>query len=128
MLLSFSSNELENVVLVGDKVLIKPRSEQERTKSGLFLPPGVQEKERVNAGYVVKVGPGYPIPALNDIDEPWRNKQDEVKYLPLQPKVGDLAVYMQGSSWEIEFNGEQYLIVPHSAIFLLVQNNDFRVE
>ncbi|MDR1226302.1 MAG: co-chaperone GroES family protein [Prevotellaceae bacterium] len=126
MLLSFSAEELENVALVGDKVLIKPRTEQEKTKSGLLLPAGLQSNEPIYAGYVVKAGPGYPIPALNDADEPWRNKQDEVKYLPLQPRVGDLAVYLQNSTWEIEFNGEKYLIVPHTAILLLVQNNDFR--
>ncbi len=126
MLLSFSSKELERVVPVGDKVLIKPRTEHERTKSGLYLPAGTHEKEQVQAGYVVKVGPGFPIPAINDVDEPWRNKQEEVKYLPLQPAVGDLAVYMQNAAWEIEFNGEKFLIVPHSAILLLVRNDDFR--
>lgn len=113
---------LNKFILIGDRVLIKPRSDPERTKTGLYLPPGVQEKEIIHSGYVVKVGPGYPIPAINEIDEPWKNKSDEVRYVPLQPKEGDLAIYLQQSAWDIEFNGEKYLIVPHSSILMLIRD------
>ena len=113
---------LNKFILIGDRVLIKPRSDPERTKTGLYLPPGVQEKEIIHSGYVVKVGPGYPIPAINEIDEPWKNKTDEVRYVPLQPKEGDLAIYLQQSAWDIEFNGEKYLIVPHSSILMLIRD------
>ena len=57
------SNKLEHVIIVGDRVLVKPKSLKEQTKSGLYLPPGVQEKEKVQEGYIMKVGPGYPIAA-----------------------------------------------------------------
>jgi chaperonin GroES len=70
------------------------------------------------------VGPGYPIPAIHETDEPWKNKSDEVKYVPLQPREGDLAVYLQNSSFEIEFNKERYVIVSHSAILLLIREED----
>jgi len=122
MSIEFLSNDLNKFILVGDRVLIKPKSYSERTKGGLLLPPGVQEKEKVQTGYVVKVGPGYPIPAIAEDDEPWKNKSDEVRYVPLQPKSGDLAVYIQSSGWEIEFNEEKYIIVPHSAILLLLRD------
>lgn len=121
-MLSLTTEELNNVVLIGDKVLIKPRSEQERTKSGLYLPPGVEEKEPVLSGYVVKVGPGYPIPAIADDDEAWKAKNNEVKYVPLQPQKGDLAVFLQNSTWRIEFNNEKYLIVPNNAILMIIKN------
>ncbi len=117
------SKDLNKFILIGDRVLIKPKSYTDRTKGGLLLPPGVQEKEKVQTGYVVKVGPGYPIPAIMEDDEPWKNKSDEVKYVPLQPKSGDLAVYLQSSGWEIEFNEEKYIIVPHAAILLLVRDD-----
>lgn len=110
--------------MVGDRVLLKPKSPQDRTKTGLYLPPGVQEKERIHFGYVVKVGPGYPIPAINDTDEPWKDKSEEVKYVPLQPKIGDLAIYLQGSSFEIEFNDEKYVIVPHNSILMLIRDEE----
>jgi len=123
MTVDIMSKDLNKFIVVGDRVLIKPKSYMERTKGGLLLPPGVQEKEKVQTGYVVKVGPGYPIPAIAEDDEPWKNKSDEVRYVPLQPKEGDLAVYLQSSGWEIEFNEEKYIIVPHAAILLLVRDD-----
>ncbi len=122
MPLEIDNKDLSKFIVVGDRVLIKPKSPMERTKSGLLLPPGVQEKENIQIGYVMKVGPGYPIPAIAEIDEPWKNKSDQVKYVPLQPKEGDLAVYLQGNSWEIEFNNEKYNIVPQSSILLLIRD------
>ena len=57
------NNSLEKINVVGDRVLVKPRKESEKTDSGLYLPPGVREKEKVQYGYIVKSGPGYPIPS-----------------------------------------------------------------
>ena len=122
MPLEIGNQDINKFIVIGDRVLIKPKSAADRTKSGLLLPPGVQEKESIQSGYVVKVGPGYPIPAVADSDEPWKNKSDEVKYVPLQPKEGDLAVYLQNNSWEIEFNSEKYIILSQSAILLLIRD------
>jgi len=108
--------------MVGDRVLIKPKTPHDQTKAGLYLPPGIQEREAIQSGYVLKVGPGYPIPAINEADEPWKYKSDEVKYVPLQPKEGDVAVFLQKSGWEIEFNNERYVIVPHNAILMLIRD------
>ena len=104
--------------------MIKPKNQLDRTKSGLLLPPGVQEKEKIHSGYVLRVGPGYPIPAIQDTDEPWKDRGDEVKYVPLQPKEGDEAIYLQNSGFEIEFNKEKYVIIPHSAILMLIRDED----
>ena len=122
MTLNIEQKGLDKLIAVGDRVLVKPKSAQSKTSSGLYLPPGVQEKESIHSGYVVKVGPGYPIPAITDIDEPWKDKSEEVKYVPLQPQEGDLAIYLQNSGYEIFFNSEKYIIVPHSAILLLIRD------
>ncbi|OQY03770.1 MAG: chaperonin [Bacteroidetes bacterium 4572_117] len=122
MSLIISEKDLKKIIIVGDRVLIKPKTFTDKTKSGLFLPPGVQEKEKLYSGYVIKVGPGYPIPTIQEYDEPWKEKTDNVKYVPLQPQVGDLAVYLQQSSYEIIFKNEKYLIVPHSAILMLIRD------
>jgi len=122
MALNIDDQDLNKFIVVGDRVLIKPRTPQQKTKSGLYLPPGVQEKEKIQSGYVLKVGPGYPIPAISDEDEPWKDKSEELKYVPLQPKEGDVAVYIQNSAYEIEFKSEKYVIVPHSAILLLIRD------
>jgi co-chaperonin GroES (HSP10) len=117
-----SLQDINKFIVIGDRVLIKLKTSQERTRSGLFLPPGVQEKENIQNGYIVKVGPGYPIPVVSEIEEPWKDKSDEVRYVPLQAKEGDLAVFLQKSSYEIEFNKQKYYIVPHSAILLLIRD------
>lgn len=124
MALSIGDQQLEKFIMVGDRVLIKPKTPIDKTKSGLYLPPGVQEKEKIQSGYVLKVGPGYPIPAISDGDEPWKDQSKEVKYVPLQPSEGDLAVYLQNSAWEIEFNKEKYIIVPHNAILMLIRDEE----
>jgi len=124
MALQIDEKDLSKFIVVGDRVLIRPKNQQDRTKSGLYLPPGVQENEKIHSGYVLKVGPGYPIPAIQDNDEPWKDHGDEVKYVALQPKEGDLAVYLQKSGYEIEFNKEKYVIIPHSAILLLIRDDE----
>jgi len=122
MPLQIDHTDFKKFIVVGDRVLIKPKSHMEKTKGGLLLPPGVQENERLQSGYVIKVGPGYPIPAIAEIDEPWKNKSDEVKYVPIQPHEGDLAVYLQNSAYEIEFNSKKYVIVSQSSILLLIRD------
>ncbi len=122
MPLQLDNTDLSKFIVVGDRVLIKPKSPMEKTKGGLLLPPSVQENERLQSGWVVKVGPGYPIPAGVEIDEPWKDKKDEVKYVPLQPHEGDLAVYLQTGAYEIQFKGEKYVIVSQSSILLLIRD------
>jgi co-chaperonin GroES (HSP10) len=114
-------DRLDNLIVVGDKVLIKPFSTKSKTKTGLFLPPGYSEKEEIQRGYVVKVGPGIPIPYLpDDENEPWKPKSnDRVKYIPLQPMIGDIAIFLQKGSIEIIYNDQKYFIVPQYSILLL---------
>ena len=113
---------INRFIVVGDRVLIKPDEEANKTTSGLFLPPGVSEKERIQSGHIVKTGPGYPLPAQVD-DEPWKESKEPVKYIPLQAKEGDTAIFLRKEAFEIEFEKEKYLIVPQSAILLLIRND-----
>jgi chaperonin GroES len=112
----------DKLVVVGDRVLIKPQALANKTKTGLFLPPGFSEKEEIQTGYVVKVGPGYPIPYPGDDDEePWKasNRTEKVKYIPLQPLVGDLAIYLAKGAIEIVYDNEKYVVVSQHNILLL---------
>ncbi len=122
MQLSLEQKDMNKFLMIGDKVLIKPKKPESQTKTGLYLPPSVQEKEKIQAGYILKVGPGYPLPAQNEEREVWEKKEEEVRYLPLQAQEGDLAIYLQNAAYEISFNDEKYLIVPHSAILMLVRD------
>ena len=64
----------ENIIVVGDRVLIKPEDNLQKTNSGLYLPPGVKEKEKVQGGYIVKVGPGYPVANVGEDNEPGKEE------------------------------------------------------
>lgn len=122
MSLLIEEKNFEKFIMVGDRVLVKPKNPQSKTKTGLYLPPTVQENEKLQSGYIVKVGPGYPIPAMTDDEEPWKGQKEEVRYVPLQAQVGDLAVYLNKSGYEIEFNKEKYVILPHSAILMMIRD------
>ncbi len=124
MQLTIDQKDINKFLMIGDKVLIKPKNPQSQTKTGLYLPPSVQQGEKIQAGYVIKTGPGYPLPAQSEEREVWEKKKDEnVQYLPLQAHEGDLAIYLQNSAYEINFNDEKFLIVPHSAILMLVRDD-----
>src|SRR3954463_523266 len=111
-------NKLKKLIIIGDRVLIKPQQADERTSTGLFLPPGVQEKEKVQQGYIIKTGPGYAIP-LPVEDEPWKKEEEKVKYIPLQAKEGDLAIFLLQGATEVMYQNEKYFIVPQNAILML---------
>jgi chaperonin GroES len=113
-----SDNKFKKLVVIGDRVLIRLSKPNERTETGLYLPPGVQEKEKVQQGYIIKTGPGYAIPMLVD-DEPWKNEDDQVKYVPLQAREGDIAIFLLSGATEVIYEGNKYFIVPQSAILLL---------
>jgi chaperonin GroES len=117
-------NKLKKLIVVGDRVLIHPTKQSEKTASGLYLPPGVQEKERIQSGYVIKVGPGYPLPLPADEDDAWKGKEDQVKYLPLQAQEGDLAIFLQKGAIEVMYEDEKYFIVPQASILLLEREEE----
>ena len=126
-MISFESSshrkDLDKLIVIGDRVLIQQGTAAMKTKSGLYLPAGYQEKEEIQSGYILKCGPGYALPNM-DTDESWNPKEREPKYLPLQVQPGDLALFIQKSAVEIKYNGEKYFIVPQSAI-LLVERDEF---
>ena len=118
------TNSLDKINVVGDRVLVKPRKESGRTNSGLYLPPGVREKEKIQYGYVVKSGPGYPITLPIDNDEPWKKDEEKIKYVPLQVKEGDLAVFLQTGAYEVLYQGEKYFIVSQSSILMIERDEE----
>lgn len=117
-------NKLKKLIVVGDRVLIQPTKQSDKTESGLYLPPGVQEKEKIQSGYVIKVGPGYPLPLPADEDEMWKGKEEQIKYLPLQAQEGDLAIFLQRGAVEVIYEKEKYFIVPQASILMLEREED----
>lgn len=117
-------NKLKKLIVVGDRVLVKLAKPDERTTGGLFLPPGVREKEKVQQGYVIKTGPGYVIPLPTESEESWKAEEEKVKYVPLQAREGDLAIFLLSAATEISYAGEKYFILPQSAILLLEREEE----
>jgi chaperonin GroES len=117
-------NKLKKLIVVGDRVLIQPGKQNDKTASGLYLPPGVQEKEKIQSGYVIKVGPGYPLPLPADEEDSWKGREEQVKYLPLQAQEGDLAIFLQKGAIEVMYEAEKYFIVPQASILMLEREED----
>ena len=112
----------KELLVVGDRVLVLPEEGEDRTDVGLLLPPGAVEKEAVQSGRVVAMGPGTPLPPPNDEDpEPWRQTAQAARYLPMQVELGDFAVFFRKAAIEISFEAEKYLVVPQGAILVLVR-------
>jgi co-chaperonin GroES (HSP10) len=57
-------------------------------------------------------------------DESWKGEEEKIKYLPLQAKEGDLAIFLVSGATEVMYEGDKYFIVPQSAILMLEREED----
>ena len=115
--------EKKELILVGDRVLILPEREEDRTDTGLYLPQGVKEKEKVQTGTIVKIGPGYPVATPEDLEtEPWKPPQSQGKFLSLQAQEGDYCIFLRNYGIEIDYEGKKYVVAPHSAILVILRS------
>ena len=92
---------------LGDRVLIKPLFEEEKSKGGILLPDTVS-KEKPQVGEILAIGPGAT------------NK--EGKLIPMTVKKGDKVVYAKYSGTDIKGdNDEDYLILSEKDILAIVK-------
>lgn len=84
----------------GDRVLVKPMSEEEVTKGGIILPDTA--RERPQRGEIIAVGPGR-------LDE-------DGKRIAMEVKKGDKVIYSKYAGTEVKENDEEYLILRESDI------------
>lgn len=89
---------------LGDRVVIDPSKELEKTKGGIVLPDTAKEKPQ--EGKIMAVGTG--------------KKTEDGKVIPLSVKVGDIVLYGKYSGTEITVEGEEYLIVREEDIFAII--------
>lgn len=80
---------------LGDRVVVRPLSREETTKSGIVLPDTAKEKPQ--EGEVLAVGPGR-------ID-------DSGKRVPMEVKVGDRVLYAKFSGTEFKVDSEELLVL-----------------
>jgi len=90
---------------LGDRVLIKPSEEKEKTKGGIVLPDTAKEKPQ--EGEIIAVGEG--------------RKTEDGKTIPLTLKVGDRVLYGKYSGTEITIDGEEYLIMREEDVLAVIE-------
>lgn len=120
---SFESSH-RRLIVVGDRVLIRPDRPEDRTQVGLYLPQTVIEKEKVRSGHIVSVGPGIATPEADSGDaEPWRTEsRGATRYIPMQAEEGDYALFLRDAAIEIKYEGEELLVVPQNAVLVLLRD------
>lgn len=93
-----------NLKPLGDRVIVKPKAPEEKTKGGIILPDTAQEKPM--EGEVVAVGNG--------------RTDDAGKKVAMDLKVGDKVLYGKYSGTEVKVNDEEYLIMRESDVYAVI--------
>ena len=119
----------KHLIVVGDRVLVKPEEGEERSRVGLYLPPTALDSQTVQGGEIIATGPGLPMPDPGESpDEPWRTGPRETRFVPMQARTGDYALFFRKAAVEITFESVRYLVVPQSAILALVREEDMEPD
>ena len=114
----------KRLIVVGDRVLISPEEGEDRTRVGLYLPASAVDAQAVQGGTVVATGPGTPIGAPTELsEEPWKITGGEPRFMPVQARIGDYAIFFRRAAVEITFENNKYLVVPQAAILTLVRED-----
>ena len=112
----------KKLIVVGDRLLVRPEEGEERTNAGLYLPPGAVQSRQAKSGWVISVGPGVPVFMPTELlDSHWNEEEKPPAYMPMQAQEGDYVLFMQKAAVEITFEKKNYLIVPNSAVLVLVR-------
>ena len=116
----------KQLIVVGDRLLIRPEEGEERTNAGLFLPTTAVAARQARGGWVVSVGPGVPvINPMDMMDENWGENESrpepQPRFMPLQAQEGDYALFLHKAAVEITFEKKNYLIVPNGAVLVLMR-------
>ena len=112
----------QQLIVVGDRVLIRPEEGEGRSRVGLYLPQTAVDSQAVQGGTVIATGPGTPISPPTELsDEPWKIGGSEARFMPVQAEEGDYALFFRRAAVEITFKDNTYLVVPQAAILVLVR-------
>ncbi len=113
----------KQLIVTGDRILVSPPAAGERTDSGLYVPDSAVDKRKVMSGWVEAVGPGYPVPEVNNFgNEPWETTESpSVKHYPLQVEKGDHVLYVKNAAWEIQLETGKFFVVPFSSVLVILR-------
>jgi chaperonin GroES len=91
---------------LGDRVVVKPKTREETTKSGIVLPDTASEKPQ--EGTVLSVGPGRLL--------------DNGKRVDMEVKAGDSVLFAKYAGTEVKLDGEDYLVIRESDLLAVMTN------
>ncbi len=93
---------------MGDRVVVKPKSREETTRSGLVLPDTASE--RPQQGEVLSVGPGRQL--------------DNGQRVSLDVKQGDTVLFAKYSGTEFKLEDEELLILSERDVLAVIENGN----
>lgn len=93
----------KNLTPIGDRVVVKPAPEEQKTKSGIVLPDSAKEKPQ--EGTVVAVGTGRIL--------------DNGQKVPHEVKIGDQVIYSKYGGTEIKIDNEEFIILKQDDILAI---------
>lgn len=101
---------MENLKKLGidvyeDRVIVKPVAAESKTAGGIIIPDTAKEKP--SKGTVMAVGPG-------------KHAEQTGVFIPVHQKIGDIVLYGKHAGIEVNIEGDDYLIMPSSAILMKV--------
>ena len=96
---------MANITPLYDRILIKRLESEQTTASGIIIPDTAQEKTQL--GKVIAAGQG-------------KIAADGTK-TPLVVKVGDTILFGKYSGTEVQFDGQEYLIVREDEVLGIVE-------
>ncbi|SEH11446.1 co-chaperone GroES [Thermoleophilum album] len=91
---------------LGDRLIVRPIEEEEKTPSGIVLPDTAKEKPQ--RGKVLAVGEG-------------RWDEDGERRIPLDVSEGDEILYSKYGGTEIKVDGEELLVLRESDVLAKVE-------
>ena len=95
-----------NLKPLGDRVVIKPRKPEEKTKGGIILPE-TASKDKPLIGKVMAVGAGKVL--------------EDGKRAPMEVKVDDEVIFSKYAGTEIKLDGKKVLIMRESDLLAIVE-------
>ncbi|KAG5225521.1 hypothetical protein OIU76_026579 [Salix suchowensis] len=98
-----------SITPLGDRVLVKIKTVEEKTEGGILLPSSAQSKPQ--GGEVVAVGEGKTIGKAK---------------LDISVKTGTQVVYSKYAGTEVEFDGSSHLILKEDDIVGILETDDIK--
>ncbi len=90
---------------LNDQVVLKQLEAEEKTKSGIILSSGSQEKPQM--AEVIAVGPGTV---------------EDGKEIVMQVKVGDKVIFKQYGGDRVKLDGEEYIFARQNMILAVIDD------